>query len=122
MYKVTPGHLEGRERLREAQENIETYLCRMNREAQNISTKLWRRLSSNPLRSRECDIANIKIRKIAIDYLDWNHEKVHFVVEGKLLITHPVDNSWRKGKTIKLTPVCGLLITNELVWNTLILI
>lgn len=89
----------------------------MNREAQNISTKLWRRLSSNPLRTREYDIANIKLRKIAMDCLDWNHENVHFIVEGKLLITHPTDNNWRKGKTIKLTPVCGLLITNDLVWN-----
>lgn len=117
LYKVTPGHLEGREHLKEAQENIETHLCRMNREAQNISTKLWRRLSSNPLRTREYDIANIKLRKIAMDCLDWNHENVHFIVEGKLLITHPTDNNWRKGKTIKLTPVCGLLITNDLVWN-----
>lgn len=89
----------------------------MNREAQNISTKLWRRLSSNPLRNRETDITNIKLRKFAIDCLEWTNEKVHFIVEGKLLITHPTDNSWRKGKTIKLTPVCGLLVTNEMVWK-----
>lgn len=116
LYNNTPGHLECRDRLKEAQENIETHLCRMNREAQNISTKLWRRLSSNPLRTRENDIVNIKLRKIAIDYLNWSHEKVHFISEGKLLITHPTDNNWRKGKTIKLTPVWGaLLITNEMV-------
>lgn len=88
----------------------------MNREAKDISTKLWRRLSSNPLRSRENDIVNIKLRKIAMDYLDWSHEKVHFVVEGRLLITHPTDNNWRKGRTIKLTPVNAMLITNELVY------
>lgn len=51
-----------------------------------------------------------------MDYLDWSHEKVHFVVEGRLLITHPTDNNWRKGKTIKLTPVNAMLITNELVY------
>lgn len=87
----------------------------MNREAQNISTKLWRRLSSSPLRTRETDIANKKLRKLAVNCLDWHIEKVQFIVEGKLLITHPTDNNWRKGKTIKLTPVCGLLVTNELV-------
>lgn len=117
LYKVTPTHVEGRERLKEAQEKIECHLNRMNREAKDISTKLWRRLSTNPLRSRECDLVNIKLRKMAMDCLDWNYEKVHFVVEGKLLITHPTDNNWRKGKTIKLTPVNALLITNELVWK-----
>lgn len=114
---MTPTHLESRERLKEAQDKIECHLNRMNREAKDISTKLWRRLSSNPtLRTaRETDIINIKLRKIAIDLLEWNHEKVHFVVEGKLLITQPTDNNWRKGRTIKLTPVNALLITNELV-------
>lgn len=115
---MTPTHLESRERLKDAQEMIESHLNRMNREAKDISTKLWRRLSSNPTlrdRSRENDIVNIKLRKIAIDLLDWNHEKVHFVVEGKLLITQPTDNNWRKGRTIKLTPVNALLITNEMV-------
>lgn len=115
LYKVTPSHVEGRERLKEAQERIECHLNRMNREAKDISTKLWRRLSSSPLRSRENEIINIKLRKLAIDLLDWNYEKVHFIIEGKLLITHPTDNSWRKGKTIKLTPVNAILITNELV-------
>lgn len=115
LYKVTPTHVEGREHLKEAQEKIEIHLNRMNREAKDISTKLWRRLATNPLRSRECDLVNIKLRKMAMDSLDWNYDKVHFVVEGKLLITHPTDNNWRKGKTLKLTPVNALLITNELV-------
>lgn len=116
LYKVTPTHVEGRDRLKEAQDKIECHLNRMNREAKDMATiKLWRRLSTNPLRSRECDLVNIKLRKMAIDCLDWNYEKVHFVVEGKLLITHPTDNNWRKGKTLKLTPVNALLITNELV-------
>lgn len=115
LYKVTPEHIETRERLKEAREKIECHLNRMNREAKDISTKLWRRLSSNPTRTRENDIVNIKLRKVAMDFLEWAHEKVHFVVEGKLLITHPTDNNWRKGRTIKLTPVHALLVTNELV-------
>lgn len=117
LYKVTPAHVDGRERLKEAQDKIECHLNRMNREAKDISTKLWRRLSTNPLRTRECDLINIKLRKLAMDCLDWNYDKVHFVIEGKLLITHPTDNNWRKGKTLKLTPVNALLITNELVIN-----
>lgn len=116
LYKVTPLHLgESRERLKEAREKIESHLNRMNRDAKDISTKLWRRLSSNPIRSRENDIANIKLRKIAMDYLDWDFDKVHFIIEGKLLSHIITDNNWRKGKTIKLTPVNALLITNELV-------
>lgn len=117
LYKVTPTHLECRERLKDAKEMIESHLNRMNREAKDISTKLWRRLSSNPTMrpSRESDIVNIKLRKIAIDLLEWNHEKVHFIAEGKLLLTQPTDNNWRKGRTIKLTPVNAFLITNEMV-------
>lgn len=114
LYKSTPSHLDGREHLKEAQEKIECHLNRMNREAKDISTKLWRRISNSP-RSRESDIFNIKLRKMALDFLEWSHDKVHFVVEGKLLITHPTDNNWRRGRTIKLTPVNALLITNELV-------
>lgn len=115
LYKVTPLHVEGREHLKKAQDKIECHLNRMNREAKDISTKLWRRLSSSTLRSRECDAINIRLRKIAIDCLEWTHEKAHFIEEGKLLITHPTDNSWRKGKTIKLTPVNALLITKAMV-------
>lgn len=96
---------------------IESYLNRMNREAKDISTKLWRRLASNPSMhaTRDSDMPNIKLRKTVIDLLEWNHEKVYFIVEGKLLVTQPTDNNWRKGRTIKLTPVNALLVTNEMV-------
>jgi hypothetical protein len=33
-------------------------------------------------------------------------------MEGKLLFTQPNDNNWRKGRTIKLTPINALLVTN----------
>lgn len=58
------------------------------------------------------DLVNIKLRKIAVDVLDWNHEEARFVLEGKLLFTQPTDNNWRKGRTIKLTPVNALLVIN----------
>jgi len=58
------------------------------------------------------DLVNIKLRKIAVDVLEWNHEEARFILEGKLLFTQPTDNNWRKGRTIKLTPVNALLVIN----------
>lgn len=49
---------------------------------------------------------------MAIDLLEWHHDEVRFAIEGKLLFTQPNDNNWRKGRTIKLTPVNALLVTN----------
>lgn len=43
-----------------------------------------------------------------------------FAIEGKLLFTQPNDNNWRKGRTIKLTPINALLVTNGKVKNLLI--
>lgn len=115
LYKVTPAHLKGRDMLKQAQEKIELHLNHMNREAKDIPTKLWRRISSSsPGRRSTCeiDMINIKLRKMAIDLLEWNHDEVRFAIEGKLLFTQPTDNNWRKGRTIKLTPVNALLVTN----------
>ncbi|KAG4071185.1 hypothetical protein HA402_001175 [Bradysia odoriphaga] len=115
LYKVTPAHLEGRELLKQAQEKIELHLNHMNREAKDVPTKLWRRISSSsPNRRSSCeiDMINIKLRKMAIDLLEWHHDEVRFAIEGKLLFTQPNDNNWRKGRTIKLTPVNALLVTN----------
>lgn len=63
--------------------------------------------------SAEMDLVNIKLRKIAVDVLEWNHEEAKFILEGRLLFTQPTDNNWRKGgRTIKLSPVNALLVTN----------
>lgn len=115
LYKVTPAHLEGRESLKQAQEKIELHLNHMNREAKDVPLKLWRRISSSsPGRRSSCelDMINIKLRKMAVDLLEWNHDEVRFAVEGRLLFTQPTDNNWRKGRTIKLTHVNALLVTN----------
>jgi len=55
---------------------------------------------------------NIKLRKMAIDVLEWNHDEVRFAMEGRLLYTQPTDSNWKKARTIKLTPVNALLVTN----------
>lgn len=54
---------------------------------------------------------------MAIDVLEWNHDEVRFVMEGKLLYTQPTDNNWKKARTIKLTTVNALLVTNGKVKN-----
>jgi len=33
-------------------------------------------------------------------------------MEGRLLYTQPTDSNWKKARTIKLTPVNALLVTN----------
>nr|CAD7420182.1 unnamed protein product [Timema poppensis] len=55
---------------------------------------------------------NIKLRKMALDILEWNHDEARFVMEGKLLYTNPTDNNWRRGRTIKLNTINALLVTN----------
>ncbi|XP_071057464.1 uncharacterized protein [Onthophagus taurus] len=114
LYKVTSVHHETREQLKEAQHKIELHLNHMNSETKDVPSKLWRRISNNNGRrsSSEMDLVNIKLRKIAVDVLEWNHEEAKFALEGKLLFTQPTDNNWRKGRTIKLTPVNALLVTN----------
>lgn len=119
LYKVTPQHHETREQLKEAQHKIELHLNHMNSETKDVPSKLWRRIGSNSGRrsSTEMDLVNIKLRKIAVDVLEWNHDEAKFALEGKLLFTQPTDNNWRKGRTIKLTPVNALLVINGKVSN-----
>jgi hypothetical protein len=115
LFKVTPANHESRDSMKQAQEKIELHLNHMNREAKDVPTKLWRRISSSsPNRRSSCeiDMINIKLRKMAVDVLEWNHDDVRFAMEGRLLFTQPNDNNWRRGRTIKLTPVNALLVTN----------
>ncbi|CAG9824955.1 unnamed protein product [Phaedon cochleariae] len=114
LYKVTPAHLHNKNELKEAQHKIELHLNHMNSETKDVPSKLWRRIGSSSGRrsSAEMDLVNIKLRKIAVDVLEWNHEEARFALEGKLLFTQPTDNNWRRGRTIKLTPVNALLVVN----------
>ncbi|XP_058462105.1 uncharacterized protein LOC131437068 [Malaya genurostris] len=116
LFKVTPPHQEGKELLKQAQEKIELHLNHMNREAKDVPTKLWRRISSSTPTGRrlscELDMINIKLRKMAIDVLEWNTEEVRFAIEGRLLFTQPNDGNWKKSRTIKLTSINALLVTN----------
>lgn len=114
LYKVTPPHYDNKEELKDAQHKIELHLNHMNSQTKDVPSKLWRRIGSSSGRrsSTEMDLVNIKLRKIAVDVLEWNHEEAKFALEGKLLFTQPTDNNWRKGRTIKLTPVNAMLVIN----------
>lgn len=114
LYKVTPIQHNSRDLLREAQHKIELHLNHMNSETRDVPSKLWRRISSGSGRrsSSEMDLVSIKLRKIAVDVLEWNHDEARFALEGRLLFTQPTDNNWRKGRTIKLSPVNAMLVTN----------
>ncbi|XP_072753664.1 uncharacterized protein Rhogef64c [Anoplolepis gracilipes] len=107
---------EAKKRLKQAQTNIELHLEHMNAEAKDVtSTKLWRRISiiQNGRRSNsEQDMVNIKLRKMAVEILEWAHEEARFVLEGRLLVAQPTDNNWRRGRTVKLAPVTAMLVTN----------
>ncbi|XP_011301018.1 uncharacterized protein RhoGEF64C [Fopius arisanus] len=107
---------ESRKRLQQAQSNIELHLEHMNAEAKDVtSTKLWRRISiiQNGRRSNgEQDMVNIKLRKMAVEVLEWAHEEARFVLEGRLLVAQPTDNNWKRGRTVKLAPVTAMLVTN----------
>ncbi|XP_024869215.1 uncharacterized protein LOC112452962 [Temnothorax curvispinosus] len=107
---------EAKKRLKQAQTNIELHLEHMNAEAKDVtSTKLWRRISiiQNGRRSiGEQDMVNIKLRKMAVEILEWAHEEARFVLEGRLLVAQPTDNNWRRGRTVKLAPVTAMLVTN----------
>ncbi|XP_039308278.1 uncharacterized protein LOC105207977 isoform X2 [Solenopsis invicta] len=113
---VRPDIQEAKKRLKQAQTNIELHLEHMNAEAKDVtSTKLWRRISiiQNGRRSTgEQDMVNIKLRKMAVEILEWAHEEARFVLEGRLLVAQPTDNNWRRGRTVKLAPVTAMLVTN----------
>lgn len=114
LYKVTPLNHDTRKHLNEAQRKIELHLNHMNSETKDVPSKLWRRISNSSGRRPgfEIDLVNIKLRKIAVDVLEWNHDEAKFALEGKLLYTQPTDNNWRKGRTIKLSAIKALLVTN----------
>ncbi|XP_076297924.1 rho guanine nucleotide exchange factor at 64C isoform X2 [Lasioglossum baleicum] len=113
---VRPDIQEAKERLKQAQANIELHLEHMNAEAKDVtSTKLWRRISIIQNGRRligEQDMVNIKLRKMAVEVLEWAHEEARFVLEGRLLVAQPTDNNWRRGRTVKLAPVTAMLVTN----------
>lgn len=117
LYRSTAGCAAEREDVRAAQRCVESRLEEMNAAAAAAAAAardvpLWRRLAAAKRTAHDLHVADIRLRKMAVDVLDWNHDDARFAMEGKLLFTQPNDNNWRKGRTIKLTPINVLLVTN----------
>ncbi|XP_028157013.1 uncharacterized protein LOC114350415 [Ostrinia furnacalis] len=117
LYRATAACATEREDVRAAQRCVESRLEEINAAAAAAAAAardvpLWRRLAAARRTAHDLHVADIRLRKMAVDVLDWNHDDARFAMEGKLLFTQPNDNNWRKGRTIKLTPINALLVTN----------
>nr|XP_032520569.1 uncharacterized protein LOC116772474 [Danaus plexippus plexippus] len=117
LYRATPTCASEREDVKGAQRCVESRLEEINAAAAAAAAAardvpLWRRLAVARRTAHDLHVADIRLRKMAVDVLDWNHDDARFAMEGKLLFTQPNDNNWRKGRTIKLMPINALLVTN----------
>ncbi|KAG0713694.1 Myosin-M heavy chain [Chionoecetes opilio] len=121
LYKATPTTHASREDCRRAKEKIELHLQYMNNETKDVSpTKLWRRISMSvgsgtPMKrsSQSQNFSrNLKLRKLALQVLDWNTEEATVVREGRLFCLAPDSNNWtRRGRSLKMMTVHVLLVT-----------
>ncbi|KAG7171383.1 Intersectin-1-like 2 [Homarus americanus] len=121
LYKATPPTHPSREDCRRAKEKIELHLQHMNNETKEMSpTKLWRRISMSvgsgaPLKRspQPHDFStNLKLRKLALEVLEWSVEEARVVREGRLFCLAPDSNNWtRRGRTLKMASVHVLLVT-----------
>ncbi|CAK1550596.1 unnamed protein product [Leptosia nina] len=123
LYRATASCASEREDVKSAQRCVESRLEEINAAAAAAAAAardvpLWRRLAAARRTAHDLHVADIRLRKMAVDVLDWNHEDARFAMEGKLLFTQPNDNNWRKGRTIKLMPINALLVTNGKPTNT----
>ncbi|XP_072947647.1 uncharacterized protein RhoGEF64C [Epargyreus clarus] len=117
LYRATASCATEREDVKGAQRCVESRLEEINAAAAAAAAAardvpLWRRLAAARRTAHDLHVADIRLRKMAVDVLDWNHDDARFAMEGKLLFTQPNDNNWRKGRTIKLMPINALLVTN----------
>ncbi|XP_039755266.1 uncharacterized protein LOC120630203 isoform X2 [Pararge aegeria] len=117
LYRATPTCASEREEVKGAQRCVESRLEEINAAAAAAAAAardvpLWRRLAAARRTAHDLHVADIRLRKMAVDVLDWNHDDARFAMEGKLLFTQPNDNNWRKGRTIKLMSINALLVTN----------
>ncbi|CAH4028833.1 unnamed protein product [Pieris brassicae] len=117
LYRATASCACERDDVKNAQRCVESRLEEINAAAAAAAAAardvpLWRRLAAARRTAHDLHVADIRLRKMAVDVLDWNHDDARFAMEGKLLFTQPNDNNWRKGRTIKLMPINALLVTN----------
>ncbi|RWS14427.1 uncharacterized protein B4U79_13957 [Dinothrombium tinctorium] len=118
LYKVTPYHHQDREALREAQQKVELHLEHINQQTKGTAapTRIWRRISNLSASNRRLanieDIGDIKLRKLALEILNWSREEAQFIMIGKLMYTPITDaNMLKKGRNLKFLSANALFIT-----------
>lgn len=60
--------------------------------------------------------------QLSVDVLDWNQDEVRFLLEEKLSYTQPTEHNWKRGRTVKLTPVNAVLVTLDKVPKIIVIL
>jgi hypothetical protein len=120
---TSPQHSD-RETLRDAQQKVELHLEHINQQTKEAATsnRIWRRISNlsthhtntNSRRiSQLDDIVDIKVKKVALESLQWPREQCEFVLCGRLCYGSLPDlQLTRKSRSLKMPIVNALLIVH----------
>ncbi|XP_015785790.2 uncharacterized protein LOC107363129 [Tetranychus urticae] len=88
LYKVTPHHHQDRDALKLAQQKVEIHLEHINQQTKGSTapTKIWRKFShlSNRRLPSIDDIGDIKLRKVALEAMNWTRDQANFIMSGRL--------------------------------------
>lgn len=120
LYKVTAYHHKDRETLRDAQLRVELHLEHINQQTKGVgaTNKIWRRISnlSTPVTHRRGlinaeDIGTMKLRKTALELLQWDRDETQFIHSGKLHFA-PLNEFMvkQKVKSLRFTMAHALLV------------
>lgn len=121
LHKVTSPQHPDRSTLRDAQQKVELHLEHINQQTKEAATsnRIWRRISNlsthtntNARRiSQLDDIVDIKVKKVALESLQWPREQCEFVLCGRLCYGSMPDlQLTRKSRSLKMPIVNALLI------------
>lgn len=111
LYKATSPQHNDKEAIKKSQLKIEEILDHINAKTRGANSGLrLRRKGSNSKKTAATE--NFEINKVAIEAVGWNRNEVTYVMSGRLGYAQATDHTWmRKGKTLKFSPVHGVLVT-----------
>ncbi|XP_074598647.1 uncharacterized protein LOC141853263 [Brevipalpus obovatus] len=110
LYKVTPVNHKDREALRSAQQKVEIHLEHINQKTKGSTapTKIWRKFShlsgnrrmmNGPMDGLLSDEeSDSRIRKTALEIVNWNEDQTNFVLSGRLLYMSGIEYQVNKRK------------------------
>lgn len=86
LYRSTAACATEREDVKSAQRCVECRLEEINTAAAAAAAAardvpLWRRLAAARRTAHDLHVADIKLRKMAVDILDWNHDDARWVTD-----------------------------------------